>query len=183
MGPRVTRCAGIGQARQCRRRQGRSLRGWRGRLVAGLVAVVVAALAAPQFVPPDVSYRAVAVDGGHGGCYRVYHSPVDLGRLLRDQRRQEPFVVVYQPPAQPIFASSDLTGARDVVTFRADESIFDAFALPAHAERSFYRQPITPIATVVVYYPADEPPEGLPTKTFHVGGPCPVIMPPTAVSR
>jgi hypothetical protein len=173
--------AAVERPRDLWRRRGRWLRGWRGRLVAGLAAVVVLAGVAVLVLNPHLRYRSVSVDGGYGGCYRVYRAPVDLGWLLRKDRDQEPFVVVYQPPAQPTFTSLDLPAEREVVAVLADGSVLPSFSIPAHAGPGFYRQLVRPVGMVVVYYRSHEPPGGLPAKSFRVGGACPVDLVPVDV--
>ncbi len=60
--------------------------------------------------------------------------------------------------------------------FLADGTILGpSIDLAADRDRSFYRQPTKPVATVVVYDRTNEPAEGLPAKSFQVKGQCPQI--------
>ncbi len=123
------------------------------------------------------------VDGHRGGCYRVYDSPpANLAQLLGGDRGHEPFAVVFRPPAQPILTHAGLT-ERHIAMVLADGSILGPpIDLAAHRDRSFYRQPIKPLATVVVYDPANQPPEGPAATSFQVTGQCPQV-PPIAADR
>ncbi len=142
----------------------------RGALAGSAVALIVAVVVAHFAAPPDRRYLSANVDRRSGGGCRRYHSPPA-------SLAHEPFVVVLWPPAEPIFTDADLATERHVAMFLpTGRSWARPSTRPPTGDRSFYRQPIKPVA-VVVYDPPSEPPEGRAAKSFRVKGPRPQLTP------
>jgi hypothetical protein len=151
------------------------LDGWRRRAAAGVVAVAVVAvavvaLAVMSVAPPARRYLALSADGRPAGCFRVYHSAVDVGRVVRGEPVGEPLAIIYGPGVQPVITSFGLAVQRDVVEVLADHTVFASFVVPGGSPPWFYRQPTRPVRMVVVYPGSGGP--YLAGSLVTVGGVC-----------